>query len=50
MPILKAREVRAYRVTDLLRVTQLFNRFVPRDSDCRVLILTHSTVTHCTQP
>lgn len=43
------RELRAYRVSNLLRVTQLFNRFVSREPEYRVRMLTHRTVL-TTQP
>lgn len=44
MPISKVRELRAYRVSHLLRVTQLFSKFVFREPACRVRMLTHRTV------
>lgn len=43
VPIVKVREPRAYRITDSLQVTALFNRFIPREPDCvvpRILIHT----------
>lgn len=48
VPILKVRELRVYSVTNLLKVTKLLNRFIPRESDCRVLILNPQYCNNCT--